>query len=133
MPDLGGLPGYVALVVAGITAWVSLRRVRVDERGSVTDGLQELVKTLQSEIERVNRRSKERESEMQVKFDGLQLELVTSRADCQKQIGRLQSQINEQQDTIVSQANQIDRLERRRTSQAVSTERRRSKNGGTAE
>ena len=115
MPDLGGLPGWVALVVAGIGAWNSLRKVRIDERGGVVAELNGLIEQLKAEIARVNERGKEREADMQKQVDAVQGELTTSRSECQRQIASLQDRIGEQDETIRRQAIQITQLERRKT------------------
>jgi hypothetical protein len=120
MPDVGSLPGWVALVVAGIGAWISLRKVRVDERGVVVNELNQLVETLREELTRVNARSKERDAEMVTQLAGVRHEMETARADCQKQIALLQLQVTEQQATIVRQSNLISQLERRRVARPES-------------
>jgi hypothetical protein len=114
MPDVGNLPGWVALVVAGIGAWASLRKIKVDERGVVVTELNQLVDTLREELARVNARSKERDAEMVTQLGVVRNELEHARSDCQKQITLLQLQVTEQQATIVRQSNLISQLERRR-------------------
>lgn len=114
MPDLGGVPGWAALVISGVTAYVSIKKVRVDERGSVVLELQGLVGTLKTEVDRVNTRSKEREAELRVEIEGLRRDASAMHDACNEKLERLQMQLDIQIETTQRQANLITQLERRR-------------------
>lgn len=115
MPDLGGVPGWAALVISGVTAYVSLKKVRVDERGGVVDELQKLVGTLQNELERIRTRTRERETELQTQIEGLRHDASAMHDACNEKLERLQMQLDVQLETTQRQANLITQLERRRT------------------
>jgi ribosome recycling factor len=114
MPDLGGAPGWIALMISGVTAYVSIRKVRVDERGGVAAELQELVKTLQNELERVRTRTRDRETELQGQIEGLRHDASAMHDACNEKLERLQMQLDVQLETTQRQANLITQLERRR-------------------
>lgn len=97
------LLGLGALVVSAAGALNSLRKTRVDERSGAIGDLRNVVQTYKEELARLKQELLETEDECRRQI-----------AECRAQSAALQSQIQEMRATIISQANQISQLERRK-------------------
>lgn len=101
--DTGQILGWGALVVSVAGALNSLRRTRLDEKSGAVSDLAKVVQTYKEEIERLKVEQRESEDECR-----RQVQVVKD------QNAALLAQLQEMRGTIITQANQISQLERRR-------------------
>jgi predicted RNase H-like nuclease (RuvC/YqgF family) len=100
--ETGTWLGFGALLVSAAGALNSMRAGRREDRSSAVTELQTVVQTLKGEIDRLKLENKESEEECR--------RLI---GNCKDQIKAHTNQVAEMQSTIISQANQINLLERR--------------------
>lgn len=95
--------GFGALLVSAAGALNSMRKTRMDDRSGAVSELRTVVETYKQEIERLKVELRESEEECRKQI-----------ANCNERLKAQQEQVQEMRETIISQANQIGQLERRR-------------------
>lgn len=103
--ETGTILGVGALVVSAAGALNSMRAGKREDRTSAIAELQVVVTALKGEIERLKVENKEAEDECRRKI-----------AECTAEIKAHTTQVQEMRATIVSQANQLQQLDRREQS-----------------
>lgn len=93
--ETGTILAGFSLAIAGLTAWNSSRRTKIDDRSGAVAELQTVVDALSKENERLKK-----------KLDDME-------AGYLRRIEKLEAEAEGQQETINRQANRITELERR--------------------
>lgn len=101
--ETGTWLGVGALLVSAASAFNSMRNGNREDRTSAVSELRTLVDTYKAEIERLKVEQRESEDECRRQI-----------AECNERIKAHAEQVREMRETIISQANQIQQLERRR-------------------
>jgi TolA-binding protein len=101
--ETGTWLGVGALLVSAAGALNSMRNGNREDRSNAVSELRTVVDTYKAEIERLKVEHRESEEECRKQI-----------AECNEKLRAQQQQVAEMRETIVSQANQIQQLERRR-------------------